>query len=285
MDALKLLLAQNGGILTKIFQVVLIIALALIIMRVVTVFVHRFEKRFLRPDTDIQVAARYKTFLNTGTYVLNIIVIIIAVLMILMVFGINITPLLASVGVASLAISLGAQTLIKDYIGGILILVEDEFRVGDVVIFGDGVSIGNITGTVEQITLRSTIIRDVEGRLIIVPNGDIRVVSRVAYDWMRVVVDFNVPFDADIGQVVDVLQAAMKDASADAEVADQLLEAPTIQGWNSFSPWAVQVRLIAKTLPGKRLEVATVIRRYGLEALNRAGMQVAVPIPDSLTGA
>ena len=282
MDILTSLLSRDGSILSQIFQVILIIALALIIMRLVSVFIHRFENKFLRPDTDAQIAARYKTFLTTGAYVINIIVIIIASLMILMVFGINITPLLASVGVASLAISLGAQTLIKDYIGGILILVEDEFRVGDVVTFGDGVSIGNVTGTVEQITLRSTIIRDVEGRLIIIPNGDIRVVSRVAYDWMRVVVDFNVPFDADIGKVVDVLKAAMEDAAADAELADQLLEAPTIQGWNSFSPWAVQVRLIAKTLPGKRLDVATVLRRYGLEALNQAGLQVAVPIPDSL---
>jgi len=285
MDILNLLLARDGGFLSKFLQITLIIVLSLIVIRFVSIFVHRFEKRFLRPDTDAQVAARYKTFLTTGTYVVKIAVIIIAVLMILMVFGINITPLLASVGVASLAISLGAQTLIKDYIGGILILVEDEFRVGDVVIFGDGVSIGNVTGIVEEITLRCTFIRDVEGRLIIVPNGDIRVISRVAYDWMRVVVDFNVPFDADIGKVVDVLKAAMEKAATDPEIAGQLLEAPVIQGWNSFSPWAVQVRLMAKTLPEKRLDIATILRRYGLEALKQAGLQVAIPLPDSLAGA
>ncbi len=285
MEILNLLLAQNGGILAKTFQTVLIIVLALIAMRAISVFVPRFEKRLLRTGTDAQVAARYKTFLTTGNYVVNIVIVFIAVLMILLVFGIDIAPLLASVGVASLAISLGAQTLIKDYIGGMLILFEDEFRVGDVVTFGDGVSIGNVTGTVDQITLRTTIIRDVEGRLIIVPNGDIRVISRVAYDWMRVVVDFNVPFDADIGKVVDVLKAAMEKAATDPEIAGQLLEAPVIQGWNSFSPWAVQVRLMAKTLPEKRLDIATILRRYGLDALKQAGLQVAIPLPDSLAGA
>ena len=121
--------------------------------------------------------------------------------------------------------------------------------------------------------------------MIIVPNGDIRVVSRVAYDWMRVVVDFNVPFNADIGKVVDVLKAAMDKAAGDADIAGQLLEAPMIQGWNSFSPWAVQVRIMAKALPEKRLEVATLLRRYGLEALKQAGLQVAVPLPESLAGA
>lgn len=285
MEILNLLLAQDGSILVKIFQTVLIIVLALIAMRAVSVFVTRFEKRLLRAGTDAQVAARYKTFLTTGNYVVNIAIVFIAVLMILLVFGIDIAPLLASVGVASLAISLGAQTLIKDYIGGMLILVEDEFRVGDVVTFGDGVSIGNVTGTVDQITLRTTIIRDVEGRLIIVPNGDIRVLSRVAYDWMRVVVDFNVPFDADIGMVVEVLKAAMEKAATDPEIDGQLLEAPVIQGWNSFSPWAVQVRLMAKTLPEKRLAIATILRRYGLEALKQAGLQVAVPLPEGLAGA
>jgi len=285
MDILNLLLAKDSNLLAKIFQIVVIVVLSLILMRVISVFVARFEERLLRTGTDMQVAARYKTFLTTGTYVVNIVIVFIAVLMILIVLGIDIAPLLASVGVASLALSLGAQTLIRDYIGGILILLEDQFRVGDVVTFGNGVSIGNVTGTVDQITLRSTSIRDVEGRLIIVPNGDIRVISRVAYDWMRVVVDFNVPYGADIGKVVDVLKAAMEKAATDPEIVGQLLEAPVIQGWNNFSPWAVQVRLMAKTLPENRLDIATILRRYGLDALKQAGLQVAIPLPDSLAGA
>jgi small-conductance mechanosensitive channel len=252
--------------------------LALLVMRIVGSVLRRFESRFVHPDIDPQQASRYKTFLTTGTYVINIIVLFIAVLMILLVFGIDITPLLASVGVASLAISLGAQTLIKDYIGGILILIEDQFRVGDVV------TIGEDAGNVEQITLRYVMLRDIEGRLITIPNGEIRVVSKVAYDWMQILVDFNVPYDADIGEVVNVLETAMRNARSDPAIADELLDDPKVHGWNSFSQWAVQVRMTAKVRPKKRLDVASVLRRYGLEALKQAGLQVAVPIPESLAG-
>ena len=278
MDVISLLTNESTLLTVQIIQVILIVVLAFIVMRVVRVLIRRSERNLTKMDDDPKQAARYKTFLTSGRYILNIIVIFIAVLMILTVFGINIAPILASVGVASLAISLGAQTLIKDYIAGILILMEDQFRIGDVVRIGDE------AGTVEEITLRYVSMRDSEGRRVLIPNGEVRVVSRVAYDWMRVLVDFNVPFDADIGKVVSVLETAMQGAKDDPEIADDLLEAPVIQGWNSFSPWAVQVRMSARTQPGRRLGVANVLRRYGLEALKQSGLQVATPLPDSLTG-
>ncbi|MGW8250713.1 MAG: mechanosensitive ion channel family protein, partial [Anaerolineales bacterium] len=97
-------------------------------------------------------------------------------------------------------------------------------------------------------------------------------------------VDFNVPYDADIGQVVSVLEKAMQAAKQDAEIAKDLLEDPSVQGWNSFSPWAVQVRMSAKARPEKRFVVASVLRRYGLRALNDAGLQIAVPLSDGIAG-
>lgn len=278
MDNLSFLFQANNNLVAKILQILLILVLALLVMRVVGRVVRQFESRFVRPDIDPQQASRYKTFMTTGVYVINIVVLFISILMILLVFGIDITPLLASVGVASLAISLGAQTLIKDYIGGMLILIEDQFRVGDVVF------IGAEAGSVEQITLRYVLLRNLEGKLITIPNGEIRVLSKVAYDWMRVLVDFNVPFDADIGQVVEVLEKAMQAAKGDPEIAGDLLEDPSVQGWNSFSPWAVQVRMSAKARPEKRFVVASVLRRYGLRALKEAGLQIAVPLPESLSG-
>lgn len=278
MDAIKILFQENSSITVKILQLAVIVILALLVMRAANTLIRRFERKFLHPGIDPQTTARYKTFLTTGVYVVNIVILFIAALMILLVFGIDIAPLLASVGVASLAISLGAQTLIKDYLGGMLILIEDQFRVGDTI------TVGSDTGTVEQITLRFVSLRDVEGRQIIIPNGEVRVVSKVATDWMRVLVDFNIPFDADIGEVVAVLSAAMQEAKTDPEIVDGLLDDPGIQGWNSFSPWAVQVRMSAKARPGARFTVASVLRRYGLEALKQAGLQVAVPLPDSIGG-
>ncbi len=278
MDIFTLLFQENGSITVKILQTALIVILALLVTRVVRTIIRRFEQNLIHPELDSQTAARYKTFLTSGIYVINIVVLFIAVLMILLVFGIDITPLLASVGVASLAISLGAQTLIKDYLGGVLILIEDQFRVGD------SVTIGSESGAVEQITLRYVSLRDAEGRLVIIPNGEVRIVAKVANDWMRILVDFNIPFDADIGEVVNVLADAMQKAQSDPEIVNDLLDKPDILGWNSFSPWAVQVRMSAKARPGKRFEVASVLRRYGLEALKQAGLQVAIPLPESING-
>lgn len=279
MDIASLLLTRNENILLMILQIILVIALALIATRVVRVLLRRGEARFMRTELDDQRQARVRTFLKTGGYVINIVIWFISILMVLMVLGIDITPLLASVGVVSLAVSLGAQTLIKDYISGILILVEDQFRVGDNVQFAE------FSGTVEHITLRSTHLRDLDGRLIIVPNGEIRILARPGYDWMRAVAEFNVPYFADIGKVVSVLEETMEKASQDPEVEPFLLEKPAVQGWTNFSPWAVQVRVMAKVAPAQRLAVTYILRRYGLEALIRAGLEVATPVKDNIRGA
>jgi small conductance mechanosensitive channel len=161
--------------------------------------------------------------------------------------------------------------LIKDYVGGIVILMEDQFRVGD------AVTILDYIGTVEEISLRSTRLRDVEGRLVILSNGDIREVTRAGYDWARAVVDLNVAYNADISTLVQVLDGALVKAQEDAEISSYLLEKPEIQGWSGFTPWSVQVRLTAKTVPDKKLEVATRLRRYAQEALRDAGLPMATP--------
>jgi small conductance mechanosensitive channel len=270
---------QSQKLVSIGIQVVVIIAVALIIMRLIRVAAQRISHRIDRQEEDPLKQARLKTILSTGVYVLVFITATTAVLMILIALGVNVTPIIASLGVVSLALSLGAQSLIKDYIGGLMILFEDQFRVGDVVDIE-----GNV-GTVEQITLRYTQLRDLEGRLVFISNGDVRIVTRVAYDWARVIVDVNVAFGADIGRVVQVLEAAMLKAKDAAEVSADLLEVPVIQGWNSTSAWGVQVRISAKTKPNARIGVAAFLRRCALESLRDANIKVVSPIQDDLPGA
>jgi len=97
-------------------------------------------------------------------------------------------------------------------------------------------------------------------------------------------VDLNIAFDADIGTVVEVLNKAMQQAREDPQISAFIIEQPQVQGWNSFTPWAVQVRLMTKTVPDKRLEVAAVLRQYAQEALRTAGLQVASPLQDLHAG-
>ena len=256
-----------------ILQIALICLLALIGSWAARKVRHQAERQVLRRFDDPGQQARLKTLMDVSFTTLQAVIAAVAILMILYALGINITPMLAGVGVAGLTLSLGAQTLVKDFLGGFIILFENQFRVGD------SIQVGSVSGTVEQITLRATLLRDAQGRQFIIPNGDIRVVSNYTRDWARAVVDVNVPFEADIGQVVRALEAAMQKVAADETIKSDLMEAPQILGWNSFTNWAVQVRLSAKTLPGKHGGVERLMRQTALEALDSAGVQIALPFP------
>jgi moderate conductance mechanosensitive channel len=257
--------------LSVILSILIIVILAVIGIRLVAVFQHRFEHRIIERRIEPGQQSRMMTIERAGAGVLNVIIIALAVLMILLALNINITPILASAGIVGLAVSLGAQSLIKDYIGGVLILFENQFNVGE------DIEVDIVTGTVERIELRATYVRDLQGKLFIVPNGDIRILSNNSRDWRRVVVDLNIAFDAEINQAVQALQAALQQADRDEVLKANLMEPPTIQGWNSMTDWAVQVRLSAKTIPSKQAATAAALREYALQSLQEANIPLATP--------
>jgi moderate conductance mechanosensitive channel len=257
--------------LSVILSILIIVILAAIGIRLVTVFQHRFEHKIIERRIDPGQQSRMMTLERAGAGALKVIIIVLTILMILLALNINITPILASAGIVGLAVSLGAQSLIKDFIGGVLILFENQFNVGE------DIEVDIVTGTVERIELRATYVRDLQGKLFIVPNGDIRILSNNSRDWRRVVVDLNIAFDADIKQAVQALQAALQQADRDERLKANLLEPPTIQGWNNMSDWAVQVRLAAKTIPSKQATTAAALREYALQALQEANIPLATP--------
>jgi len=168
-------------------------------------------------------------------------------------------------------LTLGAQIVLKDYFGGLILLIEGELNVDDTV------TVGNITGTVERLTLRATYVRDIEGKLNVIPNGDIRTFANLTKDWARAIVYLYLPFDSDVQKAVSVLEEAMQRLQADSEVAQYLLETPCVLGWSGLSDWSVRLSLMVKTKAGKQWQVATVLRRYAVEAINAAHIQLALP--------
>jgi moderate conductance mechanosensitive channel len=261
----------KAGVVRGLFDCLVILLLMLLALRLSASLVGRAERRLKQSDMEASRRSRLTTALHVSWQTVRASIVILAVLMMLAALGIDIGPILTGLGLAGLALSLGAQQLIKDCIGGITILLENQFGIGDVV------QIDQVTGTVERLTLRATYLRDVEGKLILVPNGDVRVVSNVTRDWARAVVDLNVSFSSDMRIVVEVLQQALQAAAQDAEIKSDLIEAPTVQGWSRLTDWAVQVRLMAKTRPGCQWRAGIVLRRYALEALSSAGIQLATP--------
>jgi small conductance mechanosensitive channel len=265
--------------LASLLRLALIVLLALLAHWGVRLAVRQLAGRLERTIADPERVARLKTFLFAGRSLASVLVAMIAGLTALRVLDIDIGPVLAGAGLVGLALSLGAQTLIRDYIGGLLILLENQFRVGDVI------QVGDKTGSVERITVRATYLRDIEGRLHLIPHGEMRILSNVTKDWARAVVDLNVAFDADFGKVIRALEAAARRAQEDETIKADLLEPPQALGWIGFKDWAVQVRIMARTRPGKQWGVMMVLRQYAVEALHAEGVKVALPtqkvIPDS----
>ena len=211
-----------------------------------------------------------QTIVQVVGWMVNVSVIGMALMMLLSHF-VDITPLLASVGVMGLALSLGAQTLIKDLIGGLLILIENQYAVGDVI------QVGDVAGAVERLTLRATYVRDVNGKLHLVPNGDVRTVSNVTRGWSRAVVDIGVAYEENLDRVLNVLEQEAQQFAEDPTYAPQLLEPPSIIGPLSLGDWAITVRVMVKTQPGKQWGVAMALRKRILATCDREDITLPYP--------
>jgi small conductance mechanosensitive channel len=236
-----------------------------------TRFLRRWTRGIIHSVENLHGERRQQldTFVQIFHWAANMLIICIALLMVLSAFDVNITPLLTSVGVAGLAVSLGAQTLIKDLIGGLLILVENQYSVGDVI------EVGGVSGTVEQLTLRATYVRDLDGSLYIVPNGEMRVVSNRTKDWSRAVVDVGVAYEEDLDRVLHALEKIAEDLIPD--FGPQLLEPPQVVGPINLGDWAVTVRVTVKTQPGKQWAIARELRKRILVACERENITLPYP--------
>lgn len=196
----------------------------------------------------------------------------IAVLTILPLLGIDIAPLLASAGVIGVALGFGAQTLVKDYLSGIFMIVEDQFGVGDVI------DVGDVVGTVEEVALRYTRLRDLSGVVWYVRNGEILRVGNRSQGWTLAIVDIPVGYNEDIDRVREIVDLVGVDMDEDPAYDDMLLSAPKFAGVESVSGEAVVIRIVAKAAPEKQVPLARAIRERVKTAFDRAGVTVPVMV-------
>ena len=183
--------------------------------------------------------------------------------------GINLAPLLASAGVVGIAIGFGAQSMVRDYLAGIFMLVEDQYGVGDVITIGDA------TGTVENVTLRVTRMRDVSGIVWHIRNGAIEQVGNESQGWARAVIDFPVPYQADLAEIRSLLSGAAEELWDDPVWRVVLLEPPEVWGAQEISSNEVTMRIVAKTAPLRQWEVERELRARVKAAIDAAGIHPA----------
>ncbi len=197
------------------------------------------------------------------------VLVIIVFLMVLRELGYDIGPLLAGAGIAGIAVGLGAQTLVRDLIGGFFVLLEGQFYIDDII------EVGDVRGRVEAIRLRTTLIRDSEGILHIVPNGEMRVVSNLTKGWSRVVLDITIDISEDIDRAIDVIREAARGAAMDdSPVAVYIKEGPDVLGVESIVGKQVTLRVAARTEPFKDLDVAREIRKRVAMAMAKSELKV-----------
>ena len=242
---------MDSRLLRALLTLILIVALMIVALYLVNLAIRTIDRRFIATTKDPDRRARLQTLSNATRTTFRIVIIAMAVLIGMGTIGIDIGPALAAAGIIGLAVSLGAQTLIKDVIGGLTILLEDQYHVGDYI------QVDDVSGEVETITLRRTDVRDAEGRLFMVPNGEVRVVANETRDWARALVELNFGFEIDQARAIAALQASLSRLAADPQVKPHLLAAPEIFGWNNINDWAVVVRLSVKVLAGKQVQVGT----------------------------
>jgi len=186
---------------------------------------------------------------------------LVAAVMILQRFNVPLTTLVAPAVVAGAALGFGAQSVVQDVLSGFFIFVERQYGDGDIIRIAQPGSTDGITGMVEEETLRTTTLRNENGELVIIPNGQIRQVTNLSKDWARVVIDIPLAVNADVGKATEILNRIGKDISTDKQWSSMLLEAPSVMGIENFSGGTLQMRYVARTLPGKQWTVARELRR------------------------
>jgi len=195
----------------------------------------------------------------------------IAAFMALAEFSVNLGPLIASAGIVGIAFGFGAQSLVKDFLSGIFMLIEDQFGVGDIV------DLGEAAGVVEALSLRTTEVRDVHGTLWHVPNGEILRVANKSQQWARAVMDIEVAYDTNVSHAMSIIKEVADTVWHDTLENATILEEPEIWGLENFGSDAIAIRLAVKVEPGEQWAAKREIRRRLKEAFDEAGISIPFP--------
>jgi small conductance mechanosensitive channel len=257
-----------------IIQVAIIIVVAAILMLIARWSIPKIIKTRIpriREETPDQLAARSKTLSGIVVQVLTVIIWIVAIVMILSQLGVDIAPLLAAIGVAALALGFAAQNIIRDYLHGFFILMEDWYREGEVaVIQGTG-------GLVEKITLRRTVLRDLNGAMHIFPNSRVEQASNLTRDWSRLNLDVTVAYKENLNKVFQVINEVGQGLKDDPAWGEDLLTAPAVTRVNNLGDHGVEIKILADTKPIKQWGLMGELRKRLKDRFDEEDIEIPWP--------
>jgi small conductance mechanosensitive channel len=222
-----------------------------------------------QPEEEVQKRAKTLTSVLVATR--QIFIILIAVFIILSELGINIAPIMAGVGVVGIAIGFGAQSLVKDIIAGLFIVMENQYRMGDVV------NIADKGGIVEEINLRRTVLRDLDGIVHVVPNGEIRVASNLTKEWSRVNLNISVAYGTDLDRAIAVINRVCQEMAAEPQWAPLILKTPQVLRVDNLGDSGIELKILGDTKPIHQWDVMGEIRKRVAKAFEEEGIEIPWP--------
>lgn len=246
-----------------------ICALSMVIGAVITKILKIAIEKSIGANTRLS-ERKSKTMITVMQSVSKYLVYFFVFCQILTVFGINITSIIAVASIGSVAVGFGAQNLVQDMISGMFILMEDQYGVGDII------SIDALTGTVENITIRTTRLRSADGNLHIIPNGQIKIVTNMSKGYNRAVVDIGIAYEENIDHVIKIMQDELENIYKENKISD-LLSVPSVLGVVGLSESSVDIRISADSKVGENWRIERELRRLMKLKLDKEGISIPYP--------
>ena len=276
VDVTPALKTVGGWLLEHGVPILIIIFLSFLAHKVVQVAMPRLIERSItirgkRHRAKSELAKRTHTLSGFLITAIGAVIVIVAIFMILSEVGIDITPLLAGAGVAGIALGFGAQSLIRDFLSGLFIILEDQYSKGDVV------RIAGIAGLVENVSLRRTVLRDLDGIVHSIPNGEVKTASNYTKEWSRVNLNIPVAYGEDLDRVIDVLNRIGKELAEDETFGPMIIKAPQVLRVDKFGDSAIEIKVLGDTKPLKQWDVMGELRKRVKKTFDEEGIEIPWP--------
>jgi moderate conductance mechanosensitive channel len=272
-------------LIVRPLSILIVVVIGLVVARMGSRVIRRVLERVANQaanrSASTRAGARVATMSGVVANIWRFFVFVVVGAIVLGMLGINLTPLLASATIIGATLGFGAQQIVRDYFSGILMTMEDQYNVGD------SVTVGGVTGVVEDVTMRLTRFRGVDGTIFVIPNGDIRLVANLSRGWARAIVDLTLPGAraADLEAVRGVIAAAAHEVATSPAFAAPSTEPPTVVGLQCADATTITLRVMLLTVPSQRDALTRALREATLEALAKAGLWPAEVEPPATPAA
>ncbi|MBN1189416.1 MAG: mechanosensitive ion channel family protein [Dehalococcoidales bacterium] len=261
--------------IAKGIRVVIIIAVAVVLYFIfkflIPGLIRRFISRRMAGELDAEIKKRTDTLSSILITITGVIILIVAVITILPEFGVNIATLIAGIGVGGLAIAFAAQNLVRDFITGFFILFEDQYRIGDVV------TIAGISGSVEDITLRRTILRDLDAKVHSIPNGKVEVSTNFTSKYSRVNLNISVGYGENLGRVIEIINRICREMSEDPKWKDDFISAPSVLRVDNLGDSGIDIKILGDTKPARQWDIMGELRLRIKNTFDSEGIEIPWP--------